>query len=89
MISSAMGCSPTGISGLGRIFVYGYSRVPSPPAIITTGISTCLRLSKSRPWAKMMSVMMPRLFRTGSASMQCSCKMLRALPRSDTETLSG
>ena len=31
--------SPIGISGLGNIFVYGYSLVPFPPAIITTGTS--------------------------------------------------
>ena len=32
-----MGVSPIGISGFGSILVYGYNRVPFPPAIITTG----------------------------------------------------
>ena len=38
MISSIMGSSPTGISGFGSTRVKGSSRVPRPPALITTGI---------------------------------------------------
>src|SRR5690349_16356843 len=32
---SRIGLSPTGMSGLGRIVVYGASRVPRPPARMT------------------------------------------------------
>src|SRR5688572_33494332 len=33
-----MGYSPTGINGFGRAVVYGFSRVPLPPARMTTGV---------------------------------------------------
>src|SRR5437899_12206254 len=35
---SRIGYSPTGIRGLGNDVVYGISRVPLPPARITTGV---------------------------------------------------
>src|SRR6185295_1178519 len=35
---SRIGYSPTGISGFGSAVVYGFSRVPLPPARITTGV---------------------------------------------------
>src|SRR2546421_9575737 len=35
---SRIGYSPTGISGLGNDVVYGFRRVPFPPARITTGV---------------------------------------------------
>ena len=52
MINSAIGTSPTGISGLGSIFVYGYRRVPFPPAIITIGMPM---ISLGAHWRKGMA----------------------------------
>src|SRR4029077_7056888 len=35
---SRIGYSPTGISGFGNAVVYGFNRVPLPPARMTTGV---------------------------------------------------
>ena len=64
-----MGSSPTGMRGLGRIFVYGYSRVPSPPAMMTTGSFARGATSTSSSPANSTSSMRPALSRSGTALM--------------------
>ena len=70
-----IGISPIGISGFGRILVYGYKRVPFPPAIITTGTSFKIPCGffffatfSSR---NKMSDTTPFVVTTGSAVMEC------------------